>query len=265
MREEKEVSVMVEELVEYLDECETEVVAVEQLALPLQAEGKHRILVLPGYNLLEMMEEVCEEAETLSAFVAQQLEEARSLSVEDAFRKIVESRLVYTDLPVEEKQLQGKNFSECYQAYAAMWEGSELVHEQLVATEASTEPFQLDREWAQDRIEDGDSLVVLNLPQERGHEAPLWIPMGGYNECPLPVYQSVIFKHFQEQYGASILAVTGDTWVLQAKRRPQTAEEALQLAKEHFIFCQYVLDDQQTLGHYADYLLKQDVWYFWWD
>lgn len=93
----------------------------------------------------------------------------------------------------------------------------------------------------------------------------MWVPMGGYNECPLPVYQSVIFRHFQQQYGANILAVTGDTWVLQASRRPQTAEEALQLAKEHFIFCQYVLEDQPTLGHYADSLLKQDVWYFWWD
>ncbi|MFS0571628.1 DUF4253 domain-containing protein [Brevibacillus sp. 179-C9.3 HS] len=31
------------------------------------------------------------------------------------------------------------------------------------------------------------------------------------------------------------------------------------------IFCQYLLDDFPTLGHYADYLMKQDVWYFWWD
>ncbi|WP_431809319.1 DUF4253 domain-containing protein [Brevibacillus agri] len=121
---------------------------------------------------------------------------------------------------------------------------SELIREELAET--NPEPFDIDQAWVEQRIEEGDSLVVLNLPQERGYEAPLWVPMGGYNECPLPVYQSVIFRHFQQQYGANILAVTGDTWVLQASRRPQTAEEALQLAKEHFIFCQYVLGPADT-------------------
>ncbi|WP_338754771.1 DUF4253 domain-containing protein [Bacillus sp. FJAT-52991] len=26
-----------------------------------------------------------------------------------------------------------------------------------------------------------------------------------------------------------------------------------------------MLEAYPTLGHYADYLMKHDVWYFWWD
>ncbi|MED1826033.1 hypothetical protein [Brevibacillus agri] len=86
---------MIEELVQYLEGCETEVVAAEDVALPA---GQHSILVLPCYNLLEMMEEACDQAESLPAFVEQQLADVHSLSAEDAFRRIVESRLAYADL-----------------------------------------------------------------------------------------------------------------------------------------------------------------------
>ncbi|MDN4096036.1 hypothetical protein [Brevibacillus agri] len=70
---------MIEELVQYLEGCETEVVAAEDVALPA---GQHSILVLPCYNLLEMMEEACDEAESLPAFVEQQLADVHSLSAD---------------------------------------------------------------------------------------------------------------------------------------------------------------------------------------
>lgn len=253
---------MVEELSGYLTDCEIEVVAVEDLTLPATQADKHSILVLPSWNILEMIEEAVDEEESLSAFVHKQLEEAHRLSVEDVFRRIVQSRLLYTDISSELKNLEGQNFEDIYRAYSLIWEGNELIEEQISETE--TEARLISKEWVQDRLEE-EELVVLSLPLASGNEAPLWIPMGGYNECPLPVYQSVIVGHWQEEYGIKILAVTEDTWIFQASTRPQTHQEALQLAKEHFIFCQYVLDEFPSVGHYADYLMKQDVWYFWWD
>ena len=112
------------------------------------------------------------------------------------------------------------------------------------------------------KVEEDEQVILLTLPAEAGYEAPLWVPMGGYNECPLPEHQSVIFKHFQQTYQIKIVAVSEDTWILQAGKRPRTFDEALRLAKEHFIFCQYVMDGFPTLGHYADYLMKHDIWYF---
>ncbi|UIO43866.1 DUF4253 domain-containing protein [Brevibacillus brevis] len=253
---------MVEELSNYLKECDIEVVAAEDFTVPATKEDKHSILVLPSYNILEMIEEAVDEEGSLSDYVHKQLEEVHGLSVEDVFRRIVKSRLLYTDIESELKSLEGKNFEGIYQAYSLIWEGDELLNEQLSETE--TESFLISEKWVQDRLQD-DALIVLELPKASGYEAPLWVPMGGYNECPLPVYQSVIVKHWQEAYGIKILAVTEDTWIFQAGSRPQTYEEAIKLAKEHFIFCQYVLDEFPSLGHYADYLMKQDVWHFWWD
>ncbi|WP_429844724.1 DUF4253 domain-containing protein [Brevibacillus sp. FIR094] len=253
---------MVEELSNYLKECDIEVVAAEDFTVPATKVDKHSILVLPSFNILEMIEEAVDEEGSLSDYVHNQLEEVHHLSVEDVFERIVKSRLLYTDISSELQNLDGKNFEEIYRAYSLIWEGQELIDEQLSETE--TESFQISKEWVQDRLED-EALIVLELPLASGYEAPLWIPMGGFNECPLPVYQSVIVKHWQEAYGIKILAVTEDAWIFQAGSRPQTYEEALKLAQEHFIFCQYVLDEFPSIGHYADYLMKQDVWLFWWD
>ncbi|TKI56771.1 DUF4253 domain-containing protein [Brevibacillus antibioticus] len=253
---------MVEELSNYLKACDIEVVAAEDFTVPATKVDKHSILVLPSFNILEMIEEAVDEEGSLSDYVHNQLEEVHRLSVEEVFQRIVKSRLLYTDLSSELKNLDGKNFEEIYRAYSLIWEGQELLDEQLSETE--TESFLISDKWVQDRLED-DALIVLELPQTSGYEAPLWVPMGGYNECPLPVYQSVIVKHWQEVYGIKILAVTEDTWIFQAGSRPQTYQEALKLAQEHFIFCQYVLDEFPSLGHYANYLMKQEVWHFWWD
>lgn len=89
--------------------------------------------------------------------------------------------------------------------------------------------------------------------------------MGGFNECPLPLYQAVLFKAWKDEYGAVPLLVKEDTWVLRADKLPATDEEALQLAKEHFLFCQYVLETFDTVGEYAAFLKKEPVWHFWWD
>ncbi|MFF2018407.1 DUF4253 domain-containing protein [Paenibacillus sp. NPDC058177] len=262
---------MIEELVDSFASCDIEVVAVEQLSLPLTQEGKHRILVVPSYNIAEMLEEILEEEEkSLAEVVDRELKEVHSLSIVDTFRRIAESILVDADLPLEQKNLEGKSFEDIYAAYALVWAGHEMLNEKMAVREEEikieTEATSvLTTEWVREKIEAADDVIILTLPAGSGYEAPLWVPMGGYNECPLPVYQSAVFKHWQEQYHVTPLAVTQDKWVLQAGTRPLTYEAALRLAKEHFIFCQYVLERFDTLGHYAVYLMGNNEWDFWWD
>ncbi|RKN86389.1 DUF4253 domain-containing protein [Paenibacillus ginsengarvi] len=121
----------------------------------------------------------------------------------------------------------------------------------------------IDLSWIADREEDG--LLLLTLPAGESQYAPLIVPMGGFNECPQPLEQAVLFRHWQEEYGMVPLVVTQDTWVVRVSERPATDAAALQLAKEHFLFCQYVLETFDSIGQYASYLRRHDIWMFWWD
>ncbi len=235
---------------------------IEQLTFPLGGpDGTGQLLILPSDNILEMMEEAEEEEGSLASFVEKQLEQVQSLTKLDALRSIVSAYLTYSELPIEVKQMDGKSFDEVYAAYARVWEGSELVDEQL--TRGSYTYPEINIDWIEARMEDGALLMPMKA-EERYH-APLIIPMGGYNECPLPVYQAALFKHWQEEFEAAPLVVTQDTWVVQTGRLPVTDDEALQLAKEHFMFCQYVLESFDSVGQYASYLKNNEIWYFWWD
>ncbi|OWA37895.1 hypothetical protein B9G55_02280 [Saccharibacillus sp. O16] len=126
-----------------------------------------------------------------------------------------------------------------------------------------SEPAWPDSTWIE-RHEEGE-LLLLDLPIADAWQAPFIVPMGGYNECPQPFEQAVLFRDWQQRFDAVPTAVAQDTWLLQVKRRPQTREEALHLAKEHVMFCQYVLESFETIGQYAEYLQQADRWEFWWD
>ena len=53
---------------------------------------------------------------------------------------------------------------------------------------------------------------------------------------------------------------------MQVARPPQTKEEALELARQQYLFCNDIVDqgvgDVESL---AKTLLYSPVWYFWWD
>ncbi|MFD0716051.1 DUF4253 domain-containing protein [Paenibacillus sp. GCM10027626] len=254
---------IIAQLSQFLEEQDIEIVPVENVESAFRA-GEHNVLILHGYNILEMMEEMEEEHDSLSSFVENTLQEAEELPVDEAWKRIVQSALTYASLTPEQKDVEGKDFDDLFGAYALLWENEKLLD--LTIIDSAIEPVTLEPSWIQQRLEEEEEqLLVLHLPQQSGYEAALWIPMGGFNECPLPLCQAVIFKHWQEKYNTTPLAVSQDSWVIRTGQRPQTEEEAIQLAKEHFMLCSYVLESFDTLGQYADYLMKHDVWHFWWD
>jgi len=237
-------------------------VSLEELPLPLDgSQDRSTLLIVASENMMEMLEEAVEEAGTMVDFVEGHLASVQGMDKTEAFRRIVKAFLAYIDLPPEQKTLEGKSLNEIYTAYAAVWAGETLIDEALVASSMS--PTDIDAEWIEARIE--DELLQLPLTSQTCYHAPLIVPMGGFNECPLAEYQAAVFRSWQEEYGFTPVVVTQDTWVGRAHRLPQSDEEALQLAKEHFMFCQYVMETFETLGQYAAYLKLHHQWYFWWD
>ncbi len=53
---------------------------------------------------------------------------------------------------------------------------------------------------------------------------------------------------------------------LRVTRRPQSRAEALELAREHYIYCNDIVDQGLgTLSALAACLMANDLWEFWWD
>lgn len=84
-------------------------------------------------------------------------------------------------------------------------------------------------------------LIVAKLPTDKPWEAPAWIPMGGFNECPSPEEQVAVFKRWHDLYGAVPAVATYDIWQMYAKNPPDTKEDALRLALEQFAFCEDIV------------------------
>lgn len=53
---------------------------------------------------------------------------------------------------------------------------------------------------------------------------------------------------------------------LKVARQPQTREQALELAREHYVYCNDIVDQGLgTLSNLTATLMANDWWYFWWD
>ncbi len=249
-----------------LQDYKIAVVQAEQIQYPIQAsQGLHRVLVVAGDNIEEMLEEAADGEDSIRNYVEKQLTRAESLSATDVFKKVVADSLADSGLPANDHEQD--DLRSTYKAYADLWaEQPELVDEQLVNGEEEGSVLQNslpDAAWAERNEEDG--LLLLDLPEADAWTAPLIIPMGGYNDCPQPAEQAIVFRDWQKRYGAVPTAVSEDSWLLRASRLPESDEEALELAREHFMFCSYVLEGFASIGAYAAYLKRSSNWSFWWD
>ena len=73
-------------------------------------------------------------------------------------------------------------------------------------------------------------------------------------------------QYWDEKYGISLAGITADVIELEVQNPPTTKQQALQLAKEQFIYCpDIVYQGTQTIAALAAALLNGKVWFFWWD
>ncbi|MDP9831144.1 DUF4253 domain-containing protein [Kineosporia succinea] len=75
---------------------------------------------------------------------------------------------------------------------------------------------------------------------------------------------SAVLRSWEERFGARVIAVGFADLYVSVAAPPATKDEALRVAAEHFAFCP---DNvwATSLAEYADDLLGDPVWRFWWD
>ncbi|MBB4966445.1 DUF4253 domain-containing protein [Saccharothrix violaceirubra] len=79
---------------------------------------------------------------------------------------------------------------------------------------------------------------------------------------------SAVVRSWEDRFGARVVGVGFDTLLLSIATPPATTVEALAVAAEHFAFCPdnvWVGDGPQTLAAYAERLVGDHSWTFWWD
>ncbi|RZI56578.1 MAG: DUF4253 domain-containing protein [Rubrivivax sp.] len=104
------------------------------------------------------------------------------------------------------------------------------------------------------------------LPTSRHWEAAAWLRFGGWNACPAPEDHVALWRSWAERHGAQVACITGSVVEFVVDRPPATADEALALAREHFLYCDdLVIQGYGTLEGLAAALLDAPVWSFWWD
>ncbi len=79
---------------------------------------------------------------------------------------------------------------------------------------------------------------------------------------------SAVLRDWEGRFGARVVGVGFATLLLSIATPPTTREEALAVAAEHFAFCPdnvWQGSEPQTLSAYADRLVGDHSWAFWWD
>ncbi|TKJ87037.1 hypothetical protein PaeCFBP13512_18970 [Paenibacillus sp. CFBP13512] len=251
---------MSSEILDYLQPYSALSIEAKNSSLPIQAQDSpYSLLIIPDDNIAEIMEDTLDEYDSLTDYVDQQLAQVEQMNVLDTFRTLVSHQLLYTDIADQSEQVQSMDWASLYHTYSSLWE-MPLIDESLIPSKVTSLLPDL-----QAKSEHTDEWIQLPLPAGKEYTAPLMVPMGGFNECPVPLLQASLFQYWQTKYKAIPIVVDESMWILQAHSRPQTDQEALQLAQEHFIFCSYVLESFDSIGEYASYLQEQEFWYFWWD
>lgn len=114
-------------------------------------------------------------------------------------------------------------------------------------------------------------IILAKIPTTKPWELAAWIPMGGFNDCPMPDVQVAVMKYWFEKYQAIPSIVTYDTWEFMVLNYKETGgfpikdkDDAMKLAIEQAAFCTDQTNEV-TIGQLADGLTRSKVWYFWWD
>lgn len=111
-----------------------------------------------------------------------------------------------------------------------------------------------------------DEVEIALLPTTDGAEAPAYLLWGGWNDTPLPREIVAVFRHWAQTHDAEVVAMTGDVVEMRVGTPPSDAEDAIDLAREHFIFApDNVWQGTGDLETLAAAVQDAEVWYFWWD
>lgn len=108
-------------------------------------------------------------------------------------------------------------------------------------------------------------IALVEVPTAQPWEAVVYVPFGGWNDCPVPEEMAAILKYWYEEWGAVPAVITHDELQM-VLPRPIPEEAIWDVAEEQYAFTVDCVDQgTETLGALASLLLRSVVWYFWWD
>lgn len=113
-----------------------------------------------------------------------------------------------------------------------------------------------------------DEVILAKIPAKVPWEIFVWLPMGGWNECPAAQQMMAVSKYWNERYNAVPAALSHDVLEFTVPSPVEKEEDARKLALEQYGFCVDRVEQcggDCTVGALADSLMKSKVWYFWWD
>jgi hypothetical protein len=111
-----------------------------------------------------------------------------------------------------------------------------------------------------------DTVNIAIIPTEDWTEIPAYLGWGGWNECPAPEYHVAALRGWRDRYGAELIGLGSDVVNLRTTRFAATREEALDLAREQYLYCADIVDQGTgSLSLLAANLMVDPWWFFWWD
>jgi Domain of unknown function (DUF4253) len=104
-------------------------------------------------------------------------------------------------------------------------------------------------------------VTLAYIPAASSADLPAHLRLGGWNAVPEAHIMVALFRKWQRDFGAEIVAISLDAIDVRVTRKPTTHEEALVLAREHLKFCA----TGATIAETAAELMETNWWHFYWD
>jgi hypothetical protein len=105
---------------------------------------------------------------------------------------------------------------------------------------------------------------IAIIPTSDPTTVPAYLRAGGWNDMPEPAALVAALRVWRQRYGAELVALAYDSMDIRVERTLSSRDEAIELAREHFLFCPDALNEM-TLRELAAHLIENDWWFFWWD
>ena len=79
-------------------------------------------------------------------------------------------------------------------------------------------------------------LRIALIPTGDPTAIPAYMHWGNWNACPPPAHHVAALRAWRDSYGAELIGLGADTMNLRLSRRPATRDEALELARVHYLY-----------------------------
>jgi hypothetical protein len=111
-----------------------------------------------------------------------------------------------------------------------------------------------------------DKVYLIVVPTDDWTTIPAHLRWGDWNENPAPEWHVAALRSWRDRYDIELVGLSFDTMNLQARKKPQSRDEAIALAREQYAYCSDIVDQGVgTVSQLAKDLMVNDWWFFWWD